>query len=195
MSRRQARACADEVGALIDQAGFAVTQQETSSLRLVDTSYDDFRAIGLSLVDLCMHERYGSRLVILLPNQVVPEHWHPSAGEHLGKQETFRLLWGDVEAYVEGHEPAAYRRLFPDAPDATDTWRAGFSAGRRIPLRPGDQCTTRLHERHWFRAGAAGGVALETSSTVRDILDRPNDPNLRFVPVEPNRPRQEGDDD
>lgn len=191
MTPPQARSYADEIGQLIDRAGFAVTRQEMSALRLVDTSYDDFRAIGLSLVDLCMHERYGSRLVIVLPNQIIPEHWHPSADGYIGKQETFRLLSGEVEAYLEGDEPADTRDLFPDAADRVDTWRAGFSAGRRLLLRPGDQCTTRLHEKHWFRAGPSGGLALETSSTVRDILDRASDPNLQFVALEPNRTGQE----
>lgn len=158
-----------------DKAQFALTDLERESVRVVGTTRYDFEEVGLSLIDLTMHERYGGRLIVLLPNQVVFEHWHPDVDGAKGKVETFRVLWGEVDSFCEGEASDGAQSLIPAGSEDV------FTARRRIHLAPGEQHTTQLHERHWLVAGDVGVVGLEFSSPVRDRSDIKTDIDLDLV--------------
>lgn len=54
-----------------------------------------FREMGAILVT-CYNEEYAKKLVIQLPRQKHPYHYHKL------KKESFQLLWGDMEIVIEG---------------------------------------------------------------------------------------------
>jgi sialic acid synthase SpsE/mannose-6-phosphate isomerase-like protein (cupin superfamily) len=56
-----------------------------------------FREFGATLIT-CFNGEYAKKLVVQLPRQKHPYHFHRE------KQETFQLLWGDMELTVEGHD-------------------------------------------------------------------------------------------
>jgi N-acetylneuraminate synthase len=56
-----------------------------------------FREFGCVVVD-CINRTYCKKLIVLLPRQKHPYHYH------LRKEETFQLLHGDVEVCVDGHQ-------------------------------------------------------------------------------------------
>lgn len=159
----------DILNLVTDTAGFALTDDERASLLLV--TFGDFGRMGAGAIDLANEHRYGGRLIIFLPGQGFPEHWHPSQGDFVGKEETFRVLWGSVHAFGE--------RDFEGTPSPCRSWIGGDAiATHGVVLTAGQQRTIGLHERHWFLAGDSGAVALEMTSPVRDELDRFSDSGL-----------------
>lgn len=58
---------------------------------------DRFREFGAVLIT-CYNDEYAKKLVIQLPRQKHPYHFHKD------KQETFQLLWGDMELTVNGQD-------------------------------------------------------------------------------------------
>jgi D-lyxose ketol-isomerase len=154
----------DIVGLVEGKAGFALSAAEKE--RIIVVAFGDFFRSGAGAIDLVMHHRYGGRLIIFFPNQLFPEHWHPNVDESLGKEETFRVLWGKVYSYGEG-EPSG---------NAEERIPAGkgdmFTARKEMVLTAGEQRSIGLHEHHWFVGGPEGAVAIEMSSTVRDPYDR-----------------------
>jgi D-lyxose ketol-isomerase len=100
-------------------------------------------------------DRYCAKELVLYPGQLCPEHRHPPFDGTPGKEETFRCRRGAVQLAVEG---------------------------RTIQLGPGEQFTIPPGTLHWFRAGKAGAVISEFSSTSRDDLDLFTDPRIRRTP-------------
>jgi len=56
-----------------------------------------FREFGAVLIN-CINRAYCKKLVIQLPRQKHPYHYHKQ------KEETFQLLYGDLEVVLEGHK-------------------------------------------------------------------------------------------
>jgi sialic acid synthase SpsE/mannose-6-phosphate isomerase-like protein (cupin superfamily) len=58
---------------------------------------DRIREFGAILIT-CYNDEYAKKIVVQLPRQKHPYHYHSE------KQETFQLLWGDMELTVDGRE-------------------------------------------------------------------------------------------
>jgi quercetin dioxygenase-like cupin family protein len=56
---------------------------------------EQFRAVGSAMITVINRE-YCKRLVIMLPGQSHPEHWHTQ------KDETFHLLYGEIDLVLSG---------------------------------------------------------------------------------------------
>jgi D-lyxose ketol-isomerase len=153
-----------------EKARFVLTSEERANVLVV--SFGDFHALGVAAVDTILAPRYGARLIIFLPNQVMPEHWHPDAEGIPGKEETFRVLWGEVRIFGPGEPTPGVERWIPAG--KADV----FTSRHEVHLRAGEQATASLHDRHWLVAGPEGVVGLEVSSTVRDEHDLMTDPSL-----------------
>jgi D-lyxose ketol-isomerase len=158
-----------------DRAGFRLSETEKANIAVVGFGEEDFFDWGAAAIDTIIAPRYGGRLIVFFPNQRFPEHWHPDVDGVPGKEETFRVLWGQVTIYCPG-EPS---------PNASSHIPAGkeamFTSRHEVVLRPGEQATAALHDRHWLVAGPDGTVGLELSSTVRDEFDRVTDPGMKPI--------------
>jgi D-lyxose ketol-isomerase len=154
------------------KAGFVLSQNERDGIQVV--VFRDYSYSAVAAIDLVMHARYGARLIIWLPNQMMVEHWHPDADGNPGKEETFRVLWGTVHAYRRGVPSAGATARIPGGDEHA------FTSRHEVVLNAGEQWTLEPHERHWFVAGPDGAVALEVSSTVRDSYDGLTDTALEF---------------
>ena len=133
-------------------AGIAITDEERRSIEVTDFGLGCLREIGLQLLVYVDAERYCAKELVLLPNQLCPEHRHPPVGDDPGKQETFRCRTGEVTLWVDGRG--------------------------ELTLRPGDQFTIPPDTLHWFRAGAEGAVVSEFSSRSTDENDVFTDPQI-----------------
>lgn len=91
---------------------------------------ESFRQTGCILVNLVNRE-YAEKLIILLPSQSHPLHHHKR------KEETFRLLWGDVEV---SHN------------------------GETVPMVPGDSLLIQRGDVHGF-SSVTGAILQEVSTT------------------------------
>ena len=56
-----------------------------------------FREFGAVIID-CINREYCKKLIVMLPRQKHPYHFHKR------KEETFQLLWGDMEVELDGKQ-------------------------------------------------------------------------------------------
>jgi N-acetylneuraminate synthase len=56
-----------------------------------------FREFGAVIID-CINREYCKKLIVMLPRQKHPYHFHKK------KEETFQLLWGDLEVELDGKQ-------------------------------------------------------------------------------------------
>jgi D-lyxose ketol-isomerase len=133
-------------------AAAGIVVREDDLLEIADFGLGRFEEVGLALLVYENNDRYCAKELVLLPNQLCPEHRHPPVGDDPGKQETFRCRTGEVTLWVDGHG--------------------------EMTLRPGDQFTIPPDTLHWFRAGAEGAIVSEFSSRSRDESDVFTDPKI-----------------
>ena len=57
----------------------------------------NFKKIGTTIID-CINREYCKKILIQLPNQLHPLHYHPR------KEETFQILYGRLEIISDGHK-------------------------------------------------------------------------------------------
>ena len=88
-----------------------------------------FREFGAVIMD-CINRKYCKKLIIQLPRQKHPYHFHKT------KEETFQLLYGDMEVELEG------KRIKPQTGDT-------------ILVKPGE----------WHKFHTLGGAIFEEVST------------------------------
>ena len=167
MNREVPEDIKDEVLEYYKKAGVILTKEEESNLEIVDFGLGNIRKEGLQLITYVNNERYCAKEMVLLPNQICPEHRHPVRNNgDMGKQETFRCRYGEVYLYVE-----------EDGEKGVD--KGDYTASREIKLLPGEQYTIEPDTRHWFRAGNMGAVISEFSSNSEDFSDIFTNPNIK----------------
>ena len=54
-----------------------------------------FRKVGATIIN-CINREYCKKIIVMLPNQVHPPHFHKR------KEETFQVLYGKLVVYLEG---------------------------------------------------------------------------------------------
>ncbi|MDN5343854.1 MAG: D-lyxose ketol-isomerase [Oceanotoga sp.] len=164
---------------IIRKANIILTKDEIEKMEITDLGLGKPENIGLQLVVYVNTNRVCAKEIVLLPNQICPEHKHPPI-LHLnyqGKEETFRCRWGKVYLYVPG-EPTknAYGKRF-----IPFNKKKYFTVWHEIVLLPGEQYTLPPNTLHWFIAGKDGAVISEFSTTSYDEYDVFTDPGIRRV--------------
>ena len=137
----------------LEDAGIVLTPAERESIEIADFGLGDFERTGLAILVYVNTERVCAKELVMLPNQVCPEHRHPPVGDDPGKEETFRCRTGLVHLHVDGRD--------------------------EVVLRPGEQFTIPPDTLHWFQAGPDGAVVSEFSTRSRDETDIFTDPQIR----------------
>jgi len=142
----------ERAGAMLDEAGIALTPRERESIEIADFGLGRLEEIGLQIVVYVNTDRVCAKELVLFPHQRCPEHRHPPVEGEPGKEETFRVRHGAVHLHVDG-------------------------AGD-IMLGPGEQFTVPPNTLHSFEAGDEGAIVSEFSTTSRDALDVFTDPEI-----------------
>jgi mannose-6-phosphate isomerase-like protein (cupin superfamily) len=117
-----------EVDMMLKQAQIVVGKESTLELSH-HFGLERFREYGAVIID-CINRQYCKKLIIQLPGQRHPYHFHKK------KEETFQLLYGDLEIKKEGK------------------W---------TKLAPGDTMLIKRRECHKFRT--VNGAIIEEIST------------------------------
>ena len=166
------RAVCDEALALIEQSGIPVTAADRAKITAADFGLSRVRKEGIQILTMYETERAAGKILVLLPFQTEPEHWHPSQGDNPGKEEIIRSISGDLYFYVEGEDTLA-KGFIPAGQEEVYTLR------HEIELLPGQQLIFPPDTPHWFQAGARGAVMFSFSTKVVDNLDGFTDPKIR----------------
>ncbi len=176
ITREQYEQAVERAVRMLAEAGFVITPAERARFEVADFGLGDLCHVGLEIVTFINTERCCAKGLVLFPGQTCPEHWHPTKGSKLGKEETFRCRWGTVYLYVPGSPAAAPAARPPEGSEGH------YTAKREICLKPGDQYTLSPDTRHWFQAGSEGAIVSEFSTRSTDDEDQFTDPRILRAP-------------
>ena len=157
---------------MIRDAGVVITKDEADAVEVVDFGLSRLNVEGVQVLTLLATERVSAKVLALFPSQTEPEHWHPPVNDDPGKEETLRVISGEVFVFVPGNGGLC-RGWVPAGKDDV------YTARHEIVLKPGDQITLPPGAKHWFQAPDSGAVLYSFSTCVRDGLDRFSDPAVR----------------
>jgi D-lyxose ketol-isomerase len=113
------------------------------------------------------------KLIVMFPDQVLPEHRHPPLDNYPGKAETLRCEWGELYLYTEG---AACSE--PKGHPSADRLKS-YTVWHEVLLHPGKQITLQPNTLHWFQGGEEGAVVWSFSSRAVDVEDIFTDPDIK----------------
>ena len=162
--------------AMVGKARFNLTEEEAGGFREVDFGLKNFAEEGVVLLDLLRTDRVRVTLLVLLPDQTLPEHLHPSYDAEPGKEESVRLLFGRVRIGMPG-EPNYPGIRFPGGKEAY------YTARHVVELNPVEQFTVPANTRHWFQAGSEGAVMLAVQNRVNEDFNQFSDPASDGCPI------------
>ena len=156
---------------LIEQAGIYLTEFDKKNLTAADFGLNNIRDEGIEILTLFDTNRMAAKILVLLPFQTEPEHWHPPVGDDPGKEEVIRAIWGDLTFYIPGVNNMQ-KGFIVEGKEHCYTMR------HEVDLKPGDQLILPPGTKHWFQAGARGAVMYSFSTKVTDLMDQFTDPNV-----------------
>jgi len=174
LTRKEYTAVQKRAAAMIRAANIVVTDEEAGRVEVADFGLSRLDREGAQILTLVATDRIAAKIIVLLPGQTLPEHWHPRVGDDPGKEETIRVVAGVLRCYLPG----------------VDTLQAGFvpqgredayTVRHELLLGPGRQITLTPGTKHWFQAGDEGAVLYSFSTVARDVLDGFTDPNIERV--------------
>lgn len=158
---------------IVWRSGLALREDELDRLDVLDFGLGEIEQFGLQVIPIAETPALGVRLAVMLPGQTCPQHRHPPLGDHPGKEETWRVAWGEVYVNMPGPATACPMSSLP-------SHRAdAFTVRAETVLRPGDQLTSPPHTWHWFQAGPEGAVVWLFCSRFTDAADEFRDPDVR----------------
>jgi len=160
-----------QAAAMIRAAGIQLTDTEAQRIDVVDFGLGRVAVEGVQVFTMFATERISAKVLVTLPNQTEPEHWHPPVGDDPGKEETIRVIAGTLIFYLPG--PDTLREGWVPAGK-----ESCYTCRHEIVLKPCDQLTLPPGTKHWFQAREGGAVFYSFSTCVRDGLDRFTDPAI-----------------
>lgn len=171
IKRSQFREVKQKAIELIEKAGLYITPAEREKIAVADFGLSDIYREGAQILTFFETDRIAGKILVLFPDQTLPEHWHPPVGDDPGKQEIIRAIWGTTRFYIDG-ENTLKEGFIPKGKESC------YELRHEIILKPGDQLIFKSGQKHWFQAGDEGAVLYSFSTTVRDILDGFTDPDI-----------------
>lgn len=161
----------DQAFKMIQDAGIVVNDADRQNLTAADFGLSALSEEGIQILTMFETDRIAGKILVLLPNQTEPEHWHPSVGNDPGKEEIIRAISGDLYFYIPG-EDNLNKGFIIKGKESCYTMR------NEVVLQPGDQLILPPGTKHWFQSGPRGAVMYSFSTKVRDTLDQFTDPNI-----------------
>ena len=156
---------------MIRRAGIAITDAEANSIEVVDFGLSNLQREGIQVLTLVQTERISVKVLVLLPNQTEPEHWHPPVGNDPGKEETVRIIAGTVYFFIPGEDTFKEGFIVEGKDDC-------YTMRKEVVMQPSDQITLASGKKHWFQTRETGAVMYSFSTIARDALDQFTDPKI-----------------
>jgi len=156
---------------MIDAAGISLASTEPTKITAADFGLSHLQEEGIQILTMFETARVAGKILVLLPYQTIPEHWHPAVGDDPGKEEIIRAISGDLYFYIPGEDSIKEGFIVAGKENF-------YTMRNEVVLLPGEQLTLAPGTKHWFQAGEKGAVMYSFSTTVRDILDQFTDPGV-----------------
>ena len=172
INRSQVKAGQAYTRMMLDKSGVIASEEEIESMEVGDFGLSNWPHEGAQIITFVNTERVGFKLICLMPNQTLPEHWHTATeGDALGKEEILRVLNGTLRLGLPGEEGLS-DSVIPDGKTDYYTCRSvkNLYAGEQYLLSPG--------VKHWLQGGEEGVVLYSISSAAHCQLDPFTDPHV-----------------
>lgn len=156
---------------LIGEAKVGVSAEELARMDVADFGLSDIYVEGAQITPLLDTEKLAVRVLVQLPGQTEPEHWHEAVGNILGKEETLRVIRGTLLIYTQGQDSVRLGRI-PSRNAAYYTCR------EEHVLHENESMTFQPGEKHWFQAYGEPVVFYSISTTAMDARDPFTNPNV-----------------
>jgi hypothetical protein len=156
-------AARDAVVRLMERYHYPVTGKTRDQLWVSDYGTGRFTEVGLAAI---MHandtvNRYMLQDLFLLPNQMLPEHWHEKPAGLPAKMEGWLVRAGSSYIVGEGEDNLA---AFP-AIKIPACHAGGVTVKHVVEALPGDFVhLSRVYSRHWQFAGPGGAIITEVAN-------------------------------
>jgi D-lyxose ketol-isomerase len=171
ITRSELREACDKAHKMMEAAGIRLTATEQSKITAADFGLSRLKEEGIQILTMFETDRVAGKILVLFPNQTIPEHWHPAVGDDPGKEEIIRAICGDLYFYIPGENTLKYGFIVPGKEDC-------YTVRNEVVLHPGEQLILLPGTRHWFQAGERGAVLYSFSTRVRDALDQFSDKSI-----------------
>jgi len=164
---------------LCDYFGYPLKDKVRKDLGVTDFGLGRFTEVGVGFLAWTNDKQanYASLEVFLLPNQMIPEHWHVAVeeGKVPPKMESWVVRYGATFAYGDG-EPTANPSV------KVHECQAKFVTARHeTPIRPGEVAgISKPMEKHWQQAGSEGCILTEMSTYHTGEAVKFTDPAIKF---------------
>jgi len=164
MKEKEANEFKNRAIEMIKETSIKINNNEIEKCELADFGLDNFQNEGAQIFTFVNTNRIGVKVIVLLPNQTLPEHLHPPIGNDPGKKEKLRGKKKTLRVYIPGDNTLS-KGFIPDKKEEEYTVLNEniLNEGEQIILEPGTK--------HWFQAGENGSVFFSFSTTVRDGKD------------------------
>ncbi len=156
---------------LIEAAGIHLTEEDKEKITAADFGLNKIKEEGVQILTLFDTDRMAAKILVLLPYQTEPEHWHPPVGDDPGKEEVIRGIWGDLVFFIPGPDTLKQGFIVNGKEDC-------YTMRNEIVIAPGDQLILPPGTKHWFQAGERGAVMYSFSTKVTDLKDQFTDPDI-----------------
>lgn len=161
---------------LMKYHGYPVYKDMREKLWVSDYGTGQFMALGLAARMWMNNEehRYMMMDIYLMPNQMLPEHWHEATDKNPAKLEGWLVRHGLSHIVGEGEANLGADVVIPKCHmDGTATVMHEVAAG------PGDFVPlNRATARHWQFAGPEGAILTEVANVHTDSAVRHSDKAL-----------------
>jgi D-lyxose ketol-isomerase len=171
ITRAELKESCDKALEFIKVAGIHLSQTEPAFITAADFGLSRLKEEGIQILTMFDTDRVAGKILVLLPFQTIPEHWHPAVGNDPGKEEIIRAISGDLYFYIPGENTLKHGFIVAGKEDC-------YTMRYEVVLHPGEQLILEPGTKHWFQAGERGAVLYSFSTKVRDTLDQFSDPDI-----------------
>ncbi len=168
-----------EYSDLLVKSGFPISKNELEMLEVNDLGLGDIRKEGFAFIDILRTKRLRITILMLLPNQSLPQHVHPPYEEEIGKEETIRVIFGQTKVYSAKNNQEDEPILIPTGKEKY------YTARHETKLEQGQQFTVTPNTNHWFQGGSEGAVNICFQNRVdetRNIFFDPKSEGCLIMP-------------
>lgn len=155
---------------MVREAGLVISDAEVEQMDVADFGLSNLQREGAQIISLIDTDKVAARVIVQFPGQTEPEHWHTGFDGYEGKQETLRMIAGELYLYLPGEETEHPKGKVPEGKEAVYTVR------KEIVMKPCDTVTMPVGQKHWFQAGPEGAVFYTISTLAVDAKDPFSDP-------------------
>ena len=166
----------DAIMALLKYHGYPVFAGMREKIWVSDYGTGQFTKLGLAAYMFKNNEedKYMLMDLFLLPDQMLPEHWHLDGDKNTAKREGWLVRWG-LSHIVGAGEP----NLGKDVTIPKCHLNGETTAKHEIVAGPGTFVPlAKVYTKHWQLAGPEGAIITEVANVHTDTAVRHSDPKI-----------------